>query len=174
MGCLPIYKKLSGFSWDHDTNSVVVDSKDVWEEYVKFHPKLVDEWEAFPMFQSWQLLFGKDRANRWRFVFGGTDFMDLSAGGSQNASPSTSTSNANATTPPTNGNVSTASRPLKKARKLTRAETKQDSLTEAFGSYMSRQRGHGKARECVAYEHRLSERDKGKRYKARHLLCVAL
>ena len=75
---------------------------------------------------------------------------------------STLTSNANATTPPTNGNVSTASRPLKKARKLTRAETKQDSLTEAFGSYMSETKEvMEKLVNAVAYEHRLSERRQG-------------
>ncbi|XP_057491000.1 uncharacterized protein LOC130776810 isoform X1 [Actinidia eriantha] len=202
-GLLADMQKLSGFSWDHDTHSVVVDSKDVWEEYVKFHPKASGmNGRAFPMFQSWQVLFGKDRATgemaedpaeiredacddtthqpsqeesyvgtndcyipRYtdgRFVFGGTDFMDLSAGGSQNASPSTPTSNANATTPPTNGNVSTASRPLKKPRKLTRAETKQDSLTEAFGSYMSETKEvMEKLVNVVAYEHRLSERRQG-------------
>ncbi|GFY91385.1 hypothetical protein Acr_07g0015810 [Actinidia rufa] len=175
-GLLADMQKLSGFSWDHDTNSIVVDSKDVWEEYVKFHPKASGmNGRAFPMFQSWQLLFGKDRATgemaedpaeirvdacddathqpsqeesyvgtndcyipRYtdgRFVFGGTDFMDLSAG---------------------------ASRPLKKARKLTRAETKQDSLTEAFGSYMSETKEvMEKLVNAVAYEHRLSERRQG-------------
>ena len=97
-----------------------------------------------------------------RFVFGGTDFMDLSAGGSQNASPSTPTSNANATTPPTNANASTATRPLKKAKKLTWAEAKQDSLTEAFGSYMSETKEvMEKLVNAVAYEHKLSERRQG-------------
>ena len=34
-GLLADMQKLSGFSWNHDTHSVVVDSEDVWEEYVK-------------------------------------------------------------------------------------------------------------------------------------------
>ncbi|PSR90999.1 Outer membrane protein like [Actinidia chinensis var. chinensis] len=169
----------------------------------KFHPKASGmNGRVFPIFPSWQLLFGKDRAtsemaedaaeiredasddtthqssheesfvgtndcyiSRYtdgRFVFGVADFMDLSVGGSQNASPSTPTSNANATTPPTNVNASTATHPLKKARKLTRAEAKQDSLTKAFGSYMSETKEvMEKLVNAVAYEHRLSERRQG-------------
>ena len=88
--------------------------------------------------------------------------MDLPASGSQNASPSTPTSNANVTTPPTNANASTATRLLKKAMKFTRAEAKQDSLTEAFGSYMSETKEvMEKLVNAVAYEHRLSERRQG-------------
>ena len=94
-----------------------------------------------------------------RFVFGGADFMDLSTGASQNASPSTPTSNANATTPPTNANASTVTRLFKKARKLTRAEAKQESLIEAFGSYMYKTREvMEKLVNVVASEHGLSER----------------
>ena len=97
-----------------------------------------------------------------RFVFGGADFMDLSAGGSQNASPSTPTSNANVTTPPTNVNASTSTRQLKKARTLTRAKAKQDSLTEAFGSYtFETKEVIEKLVNVVASEHRLSERRQG-------------
>ncbi|GFS29179.1 hypothetical protein Acr_00g0005690 [Actinidia rufa] len=62
-GLLADMRKLSGFSWNHDTHSVIVDSEDVWDEYVKFHPKASGmNGRVFPMFLSWQLLFGKDRA----------------------------------------------------------------------------------------------------------------
>ncbi|GFY82617.1 hypothetical protein Acr_02g0008570 [Actinidia rufa] len=202
-GLLADMRKLSGFSWNHDTHSVIVDSEDVWDEYVKFHPKASGmNGRVFPMFLSWQLLFGKDRATgemaedaaeimedasddvshqpsyeesfvgnnefyipRYtdgRFVFGGADFIDLSTGGSQNASPSTPTSNANATTPPTHANATTTTRPLKKAKKLTRVEAKQDSLTQAFGSYMSDTREvMEKLVNAVSSDHRLSERRQG-------------
>ncbi|GFS46129.1 hypothetical protein Acr_00g0100280 [Actinidia rufa] len=202
-GLLADMRKLSGFSWNHDTHSVIVDSEDVWDEYVNFHPKASGmNGRVFPMFLSWQLLFGKDRATgemaedaaeimedasgdvshqpsyeesfvgnnefyipRYtdgRFVFGGADFIDLSTGGSQNTSPPTPTSNANATTPPTHANATTTTRPLKKAKKLTRVEAKQDSLTQAFGSYMSDTREvMEKLVNAVSSEHRLSERRQG-------------
>ncbi|GFY88809.1 hypothetical protein Acr_06g0007490 [Actinidia rufa] len=197
-------QKLSGFNWNHDTHSVVVDSEDVWE-YVKFHPKASEmNGRIFPMFSSWQLLFGNDKATgvmaedaaeiredasddathqpsheesfvgtndfyipmytNGGFVFGGVDFMDLSAGDSQNTSPSTPTSNANTTTttPPTNANASIATCPLKRAKKLTRAEAKQDSLTEAFGSYISETiEVMEKLVNAIAFEHRLFERRHG-------------
>ncbi|KAH7844283.1 hypothetical protein Vadar_026470 [Vaccinium darrowii] len=138
-GLLADMQRLSGFSWNHDTNSVIVDSPDVWEDYVKFHPKANGmNGKAFPMYPGWTILFGKDRAtdemaedppeirdDDWEeeidqvwheesvvgtndcytprfangeFVFGGggSSFIDLSAGGSQPANPSTPTSNDNA------------------------------------------------------------------------------
>ncbi|KAH7855297.1 hypothetical protein Vadar_023392 [Vaccinium darrowii] len=62
-GLLADMQRLSGFSWNHDTNAIIVDSPDVWEDYVKFHPIANGmNGKAFPMFQQWQVLFGKDRA----------------------------------------------------------------------------------------------------------------
>ncbi|KAH7837589.1 hypothetical protein Vadar_015569 [Vaccinium darrowii] len=62
-GLLADMQRLSGLSWNHDTNSVIVDLPDVWEEYVKFHPKANGmNGRAFPMYLSWQIIFEKDRA----------------------------------------------------------------------------------------------------------------
>ncbi|KAH7841013.1 hypothetical protein Vadar_024503 [Vaccinium darrowii] len=62
-GLLADMQRLSGFSWNHDTNAIIVDLPDVWDDYVKFHPKANGmNGKAFPMFQQWQVLFGKDRA----------------------------------------------------------------------------------------------------------------
>ncbi|KAH7854945.1 hypothetical protein Vadar_019447 [Vaccinium darrowii] len=62
-GLLADMQRLSGFGWNHDTHSVVVDSEDVWEDYVKFNPKANGmNGRSFPMYPSWQILFGKDRA----------------------------------------------------------------------------------------------------------------
>ncbi|KAF7133206.1 hypothetical protein RHSIM_Rhsim09G0193500 [Rhododendron simsii] len=55
--------RLSGFAWNHATNSIEVDSEDVWKEYEKFNPKVKGmNGKAFPMYESWQILFGIDRA----------------------------------------------------------------------------------------------------------------
>ncbi|XP_058189326.1 uncharacterized protein LOC131306913 [Rhododendron vialii] len=55
--------RLSGFAWNHETNSIEVDSEDVWKEYEKFNPKVKGmNGKSFPMFESWQILFGIDRA----------------------------------------------------------------------------------------------------------------
>ncbi|KAF7142209.1 hypothetical protein RHSIM_Rhsim05G0124900 [Rhododendron simsii] len=55
--------RLSGFAWNHETNSIRVDSEDVWKEYEKFNPKVNGmNGKAFPMYESWQILFGIDRA----------------------------------------------------------------------------------------------------------------
>ncbi|GFZ05380.1 hypothetical protein Acr_17g0009520 [Actinidia rufa] len=62
-GLLVDMQKISDFSWNHDTHSIVMDSEDVWKEYVKFHSKANGmNGRVFPMFPSWKLLFGKDRA----------------------------------------------------------------------------------------------------------------
>ncbi|KAI8538775.1 hypothetical protein RHMOL_Rhmol09G0130000 [Rhododendron molle] len=54
---------LSGFAWNHATNSIEVDSEDVWKEYEKFNPKVKGmNGKAFPMYESWQILFGIDKA----------------------------------------------------------------------------------------------------------------
>ncbi|KAH7838423.1 hypothetical protein Vadar_026217 [Vaccinium darrowii] len=34
-GLLADMRRLSGFSWNHDPHSIIVDSEDVWEDYVK-------------------------------------------------------------------------------------------------------------------------------------------
>ncbi|GFZ21398.1 hypothetical protein Acr_29g0005600 [Actinidia rufa] len=172
-------QQLSDFSWNHDTHFVIVNSEDVWE-YVKFHPKVIGmNGRVFPMFPSWQLLFKKDRvtgvmakdaAEIREDAFDDATHQPsheesfVSTNDCYIPSPSTPTSNANdtTTTPPTNANASTANRPLKKTKKLTRAEAKQDSLTEAFGSYMPETiEVMEKLVNVVAFEHRLSERRHG-------------
>ncbi|KAI8560799.1 hypothetical protein RHMOL_Rhmol04G0283900 [Rhododendron molle] len=55
--------RLSGFAWNHETNSIEVDSEDVWKEYEKFNPKVKGmNGKAFPMYESWGILFRIDRA----------------------------------------------------------------------------------------------------------------
>ncbi|KAI8564066.1 hypothetical protein RHMOL_Rhmol03G0154100 [Rhododendron molle] len=55
--------RISGFGWNYATNSIQVDSDDVWKEYEKSNPKAKGmNGKAFPMFESWQFLFGRDRA----------------------------------------------------------------------------------------------------------------
>ncbi|KAI8571429.1 hypothetical protein RHMOL_Rhmol01G0119600 [Rhododendron molle] len=55
--------RLSGFGWNYTTNSIVVDDENVWKEYEKSNTKAKGlNGKSFPMYESWQLLFGKDRA----------------------------------------------------------------------------------------------------------------
>ncbi|KAI8569468.1 hypothetical protein RHMOL_Rhmol02G0281800 [Rhododendron molle] len=55
--------RLSGFGWNHTTNSIVVDDENVWKEYKKSNPKAQGlNGKSFPMYESWQFLFGRDRA----------------------------------------------------------------------------------------------------------------
>ncbi|KAI8552201.1 hypothetical protein RHMOL_Rhmol06G0247500 [Rhododendron molle] len=55
--------RLSGFGWNHTTNSIVVDDDNVWKEYEKSNTKAKGlNGKSFPMFESWQFLFGRDRA----------------------------------------------------------------------------------------------------------------
>ncbi|KAH7850291.1 hypothetical protein Vadar_030539 [Vaccinium darrowii] len=89
------------------------------------------------------------------FVFGGATFVDLSAGGSQAAYPTTPTSNANATTTP----MSHANPPPKKAKKLSRAEAKQVALNEVFECYMTESKEvMEKLVVVVRFEQRMSDK----------------
>ncbi|KAI8551147.1 hypothetical protein RHMOL_Rhmol06G0162400 [Rhododendron molle] len=55
--------RLSGFGWNYTTNSIVVDDENVWKEYEKSNNKAKGlNGKSFPMYESWQFLFGKDRA----------------------------------------------------------------------------------------------------------------
>ncbi|KAI8542478.1 hypothetical protein RHMOL_Rhmol08G0140800 [Rhododendron molle] len=55
--------RLSGFGWNHTSNSIVVDDENVWKEYEKSNPKPKGlNGKSFPMYESWQFLFGRDRA----------------------------------------------------------------------------------------------------------------
>ncbi|KAI8534235.1 hypothetical protein RHMOL_Rhmol10G0073800 [Rhododendron molle] len=55
--------RLSGFGWNYTTNSIVVDDENVWKEYEKSNTKAKGlNGKSFPMYESWQFLFGKDRA----------------------------------------------------------------------------------------------------------------
>ncbi|XP_058223063.1 uncharacterized protein LOC131332783 [Rhododendron vialii] len=55
----------SGFGWDDSEKMVLVDSDDVWENYVR---RVSDAKgmrnKPFPYYDDWLTLFGKDRANR--------------------------------------------------------------------------------------------------------------
>ncbi|XP_058223607.1 uncharacterized protein LOC131333213 [Rhododendron vialii] len=45
--------RLSGFAWNYETNSIEVDSEDVWKEYEKFNPKVKGmNGKAFSMYES--------------------------------------------------------------------------------------------------------------------------
>ncbi|GAB2270246.1 hypothetical protein Dimus_005151 [Dionaea muscipula] len=57
-------KNTSGFGSDDTEKMILVDSEDVWENYVKAYPnarKMRNK--PFPMFDHWLFLFGRDRAN---------------------------------------------------------------------------------------------------------------
>ncbi|KAI8534250.1 hypothetical protein RHMOL_Rhmol10G0075300 [Rhododendron molle] len=55
--------RISGVGWNYATNSIQVDSEDVWKEYEKSNTKAKGmNGKAFPMYESWQFLFGRDRA----------------------------------------------------------------------------------------------------------------
>ncbi|KAI9108614.1 hypothetical protein K1719_020498 [Acacia pycnantha] len=52
----------SGFGWDPETKLVTADD-DVWEEYLKAHPKHKEfRTKPFPNFDSLCMVWGKDRA----------------------------------------------------------------------------------------------------------------
>ncbi|XP_028052517.1 uncharacterized protein LOC114257008 [Camellia sinensis] len=55
--------KISGFGWDDEQNMVLVDSDDVWLNYVR---RVLDAKgmrnRPFPFYEDWFILFGKDRA----------------------------------------------------------------------------------------------------------------
>ncbi|GAB2270248.1 hypothetical protein Dimus_005153 [Dionaea muscipula] len=57
-------RNTSGFGWDDIEKMILVDSEDVWENYVKTYPnarKMRNK--PFPMFDDWLFLFGRDKAN---------------------------------------------------------------------------------------------------------------
>ncbi|KAH7835851.1 hypothetical protein Vadar_030491 [Vaccinium darrowii] len=177
-GLLADMQRLSGFSWNHDTNSVIVDSPDVWEDYVKDRAtgemaedpaeirddgsdEEIEEVGHDESFVGTNDCYTPRFANG-EFVHGGATFVDLCAGGSQAGNPSTPTSYANATTPTSNANASTANAPLKKAKKMTKAELKQAALNEALGSYMADTKEvMVKLVDAVSFEQKLSDKRNG-------------
>ncbi|XP_057495691.1 uncharacterized protein LOC130780692 [Actinidia eriantha] len=55
--------RISGFNFNYSTQSIEVDDESVWEEYEKVHKGAKGmNGKRFPMFEQWQILFGKDRA----------------------------------------------------------------------------------------------------------------
>ncbi|CAL5339706.1 unnamed protein product [Camellia sinensis] len=55
--------KISGFGWDDDQKMVLVDSDDVWQNYVrKVSAAKGMRNKPFPFYEDWLILFGKDRA----------------------------------------------------------------------------------------------------------------
>ncbi|KAH7859806.1 hypothetical protein Vadar_005710 [Vaccinium darrowii] len=81
--------------------------------------------KAFPIYESWQILFGNDRATGEL----AEDPEDIDVdGGSQTGNPTTLTSNAN---------TFTTDASLKKAKKRSKAGVKEAALHEAFGSYVT-------------------------------------
>ncbi|KAL7214855.1 hypothetical protein ACSBR1_027101 [Camellia fascicularis] len=55
--------KISGFGWDDEQKMVLVDSDDVWQNYVKRVPDAKGmRNRPFPFYEDWLILFGKDKA----------------------------------------------------------------------------------------------------------------
>ncbi|CAL5344241.1 unnamed protein product [Camellia sinensis] len=55
--------KISGFGWDDEQKMVLVDSDDVWLNYVRRVPDAKGmRNRPFPFYEDWLILFGKDRA----------------------------------------------------------------------------------------------------------------
>ncbi|KAI4346130.1 hypothetical protein L6164_013208 [Bauhinia variegata] len=53
----------SGFGWNDETKMIIVDSDDVWNEYIKRHPNAKDYRNAqILLLDKLVLAFGKDRA----------------------------------------------------------------------------------------------------------------
>ncbi|XP_028102674.1 uncharacterized protein LOC114301915 [Camellia sinensis] len=54
---------ISGFGWDDEQEMVLVDSDDVWQNYVRRVPDAKGmRNKPFPLYEDWLILFGKDRA----------------------------------------------------------------------------------------------------------------
>ncbi|KAK2356055.1 hypothetical protein QL285_093413 [Trifolium repens] len=52
----------SGFGWDEDKKIIMVDSDEVWKDYVKSHPNAKDyRYAPIPLFDKLAHAFGKDR-----------------------------------------------------------------------------------------------------------------
>ncbi|GFY86394.1 hypothetical protein Acr_05g0000330 [Actinidia rufa] len=57
--------KTSGFGWDDVEKIILVDSDDVWDNYVKREKDVKGmRNKSFPYYEDWLVLFGKDRATR--------------------------------------------------------------------------------------------------------------
>ncbi|KAI7985791.1 hypothetical protein LOK49_LG14G00961 [Camellia lanceoleosa] len=55
--------RLSGFGWDDTDKMILVDSEQVWQNYVKKEPDAKGMRNVpFPYYKDWLILFGKDRA----------------------------------------------------------------------------------------------------------------
>ncbi|XP_028059297.1 uncharacterized protein LOC114263011 [Camellia sinensis] len=55
--------KLSGFGWNDTEKMVLVDSDDVWENFVWRQPSASSmRNKSFPYYEDWLVLFGKDKA----------------------------------------------------------------------------------------------------------------
>ncbi|CAL5382364.1 unnamed protein product [Camellia sinensis] len=55
--------RLSGFGWDDTDKMILVDSEQVWQNYVKKEPDAKGMHNVpFPYYEDWLILFGKDRA----------------------------------------------------------------------------------------------------------------
>ncbi|CAL5406043.1 unnamed protein product [Camellia sinensis] len=62
-GLLYEMTKLSGFRWNDTEKMVLVDSDDVWENFVRRQPSASSmRNKSFPYYEDWLVLFGKDRA----------------------------------------------------------------------------------------------------------------
>ncbi|CAL5420185.1 unnamed protein product [Camellia sinensis] len=55
--------RLSDFGWDDTDKMILVDSEQVWQNYVKKEPDAKGMRNVpFPYYEDWLILFGKDRA----------------------------------------------------------------------------------------------------------------
>ncbi|KAL7210786.1 hypothetical protein ACSBR2_013790 [Camellia fascicularis] len=62
-GLLYEMTKLSGFGWNNTEKMVLVDSDDVWENFVRRQPSASSmRNKSFPYYEDWLVLFGKERA----------------------------------------------------------------------------------------------------------------
>ncbi|KAI8552290.1 hypothetical protein RHMOL_Rhmol06G0255000 [Rhododendron molle] len=175
--------RISGFGWNYATNSIQVDSEDVWKEYEKSNTKAKGmNGKAFPMYESWQFLFGRDRATGE----GAEDaaelddipgdpvetinpvdlFNDCYTPSFANGDPAfvdittssgTPTSYANPTTPRSNANTPAINVGPERPKKKAKVDANEPSLHDAIGNYMAQSStALNKIAESVGFDDRLA------------------
>ncbi|XP_058209908.1 uncharacterized protein LOC131322564 isoform X2 [Rhododendron vialii] len=175
--------RISGFGWNYATNSIQVDSQEVWNEYEKIHPKAKGmNGKAFPMYESWQILFGRDRATG-EIAEDAAELDDVQAEPVETLNPDdlfddyytpsfangdpafvdistsagTPTSFANPPTPKTNANTPAMNVVPERPKKKAKVDAKEASIHNAFGDFMAQSStAFLKIADSIGYEDRLS------------------
>ncbi|KAG8388605.1 hypothetical protein BUALT_Bualt02G0142900 [Buddleja alternifolia] len=62
-GSLSTMRSKSGFGWNSTTNTITVESEDVWTNYIKTDSNArTMSYKSWPLYNDWEEIFGKDRA----------------------------------------------------------------------------------------------------------------